>query len=141
MRPGGLPKQSAGQRANPDGGHSGQQQLKSWPHRPGGLARFAGAVRALSCGAVSAHLTVAVLAWDVDGGVPHLEQCGRIGSRLDSLMTDSPPRGQSLSPIEGSVAFWPGAPAGRTAWGRFRPFQQADIRTLPDFNEALSAAP
>jgi hypothetical protein len=55
-------------------------------------------------------------------------------------MTDSPPRGQSLSPIEGHAVFSPAAPAGRTVWRRFRPFQQADIRTLPDFNEALSAA-
>jgi hypothetical protein len=55
-------------------------------------------------------------------------------------MTDSPPRGQSLSPIDGHAVFSPAAPAGRTARRCFRPFQQADIRTLPDFNEALSAA-
>jgi hypothetical protein len=55
-------------------------------------------------------------------------------------MTDSAPRGQSLSPIEEDAAFRPAAPAGCTPWRRFRLFQQADIRTLPDFNEALSAA-
>jgi hypothetical protein len=64
-----------------------------------------------------------------------------VGGIAQGSLNDQFTAARSIAfPIEENAAFWPAAPAACTPWRRFRLFQQADITTLPNFNEALSTA-